>query len=287
MIVTNKHNLPSSIVRAVTNDQYTGPQADTKCISVTTLINPPRIHFIKCKHWDEITEDVVDSIWKVLGSAAHAIMERSEGKQDIVEERLNKEVNGITISGAFDLYDSTTKEIHDYKTTSAWTIVYNPLGKDEWVQQQNIYAWLLESIGFPVLGMKIIAILRDWSEGNYTPGGKYPEIPICIINLPKWSKEEVEKYINDRVALYKSCQAMKESELPFCDSRDMWEKFEIMKVGRITPVKKFDNEKEAIAFMPKDGKHKIVSNRGRCLKYCQAAPWCNQYQQYLKEKGVI
>lgn len=290
-IITNKYNLPDSIVKAVTgsNSEYSGPQAQATKISVTTLINPPRIHYLRCAHYKEITEDVSENIWRLLGSAVHYMLEQNQKETNtITEERINKEINGITISGAFDLYDSTTKEIHDYKTTSAYSVVYNPTGKPEWISQLNIYSWLLESIGFPVLGMKIIAILRDWSESKYVPGGNYPEIPIAVIDIPKWDKEKIEKYINERVALFKNCSLMQEHLLPFCSDTEMWAKettWAIMKEGRKSAVKVCATEQEA-----KDNCASgctIVARPGdrlRCSRYCQVSKWCNQYQEYLKEK---
>jgi len=119
MKLTNKYNLPESFVNCIKNDTYTGPQANTNKISVTTIINPPKIHFLKCRHWDEIEEDLSENIWRLIGSSVHAMLERAEGKDSIVEERLNKEIDGITLSGAFDLYDSKKQELQDFKVTSA------------------------------------------------------------------------------------------------------------------------------------------------------------------------
>lgn len=284
MIVTNKHNLPESLVNAIKNDTYTGPKADSSVVSVTTLIGSPKIHFLKCKHWAELTEDVIDGIWKLLGSAAHEVVSRAEGKQDLAEQRIEKEVNGLKISGAFDLY-TKEQEVLDYKFTSAYSIQYNPNGKPEWVAQMNLYRYLLESCGFPIKGLKIVAILRDWAEKNVKPGGAYPEIPVAVINIPMWTKEETEKYLFERTELFKECAAMDIKDLPDCTAAETWAKFYIMKEGRVTPVKKCDTMVEAKANCPDDKKHTIVEERGRCSKYCLVNKYCSQYQQYLKEKG--
>lgn len=289
--VTNKHNLPKSLYNAIVNDTYTGPKADSKVISVTTLINPPRIHFLKCKYWGELTEDISEAIWKLIGSATHAMIERAESKTDLTEQRIEKEINGLKISGAFDLYCSEEQSIIDYKITSAYTIVYNPNGKPEHIKQLNIYKYLLESCGFPVKELKIVAILRDWSEKNYQPGGNYPEIPVAVINIPVWGKEEIEKYLAERVELFKKCSTMAETDYPHCTDEEMWAKsatWAIMKEGRKSAVKVCATEQEAKDNMPNDGKHKVEHRPGdrlRCAKYCQVAHFCNQHQQYLKEKG--
>lgn len=281
MKTTNIHGLPQSYVRAVSNDTYDGPKVNSGVISCTTLIDSPKVHFLKCKYWGELTEDCVAALWKLLGSSVHAMLERAEGKQDLTEQRIEKEINGIKISGSFDMYDSTTQEIHDYKVTSAWGINAEPSGKKSWHKQLNIYRYLLESCGFPVKGLKIVAILRDWAEKNYKPGGAYPEIPVAVINIPVWSKEETEKYLFERTELFKECSTLDEKDLPDCTPEENWAKFYIMKEGRITPVKKCDTLEEAKGAMPNDGKHTIVEERGRCAKYCLVKDYCQQYKDFV------
>jgi hypothetical protein len=287
MKITNKYSLPDSIVRAVTNDTYTGPKADSDKVSVTTLIGPPRIHFLKCKYWADLTEDVVDSIWKILGSAAHAIMERADSKDSIQEERLEKEIDGLTISGAFDLYDGKTQELHDYKTTSAYSIVYNPEGKPEWIKQMNIYAYLLEEAGFPVKGLKIIAILRDHNSAKAADGGNYPPIPIHIINIPKWDKAEAEAYIKERVALFQSAKGLEDDALPPCTPEEMWEKagsWAVMKPGRKTAVAVCESEGDAVAkCAPGCSVVYRPGVRNRCGGYCPVSKFCNIYKKYKGE----
>jgi len=279
MEITNKWGLPSSLVNAIKNDTYTGPKVDSDTISVTTLIGSPKIHFLKCYHWKDITEDVTEAIWKLLGSACHEVVSRAEDKQDLAEQRIEKEINGLKVSGAFDLY-TKQQEILDYKITSAYSVVYNPSGKPEWVKQLNIYSYLLQHCGFPVKALKIVTILRDWAEKNYKPGGNYPEIPVVVINIPMWTKEETEKYLTERTELFKACAKLPEAELPPCSAEDMWAKFYIMKEGRVTPVKKCASMEEAKSAMINDGKHTIVEERGRCSKYCPVNRWCDQYKEF-------
>lgn len=284
MEITNKHNLPESLVNAIKNDTYTGPKADSNVISVTTIIGSPKIHFLKCKYWSVITEDVIDSIWKLLGSAAHEVVSRAEGKQDLAEQRIEKEINGLKVSGAFDLY-TKQQEILDYKFTSAYSIQYNPEGKSEWVKQMNLYKFLLESCGFPVKALKIVAILRDWAEKNVKPGGDYPEIPVAVIDIPVWSKEETEKYLLERTELFKKCAKMDIKDLPDCTPEETWAKFYIMKEGRVTPVKKCSTMEEAQANFPNDKKHTIIEERGRCAKYCLVNKYCSQYQKFIAKEA--
>ena len=57
MKYTNKHNLPESFVDFATNDKYSKGNSD---ISVTTLIDSPRIRLMKEQHKNDIQEDVID-----------------------------------------------------------------------------------------------------------------------------------------------------------------------------------------------------------------------------------
>ena len=75
MIKTNKHELPEPLYKAICNDQYV-KRGD---ISVTTLIDSPRINALRKKHWEEIEEDAMDSIWSLFGSSVHHIIERASG----------------------------------------------------------------------------------------------------------------------------------------------------------------------------------------------------------------
>ena len=120
MKYTNEMNLPASMVSAIINDTYSMGKAD---ISVTTLIQPPKIRVLTSRHREEIVEDVADRVWALLGTNTHAIIERINHPDSIQEERLAIEVDGWKISGMADLYEDNT--ITDYKTTSVWQVVNN------------------------------------------------------------------------------------------------------------------------------------------------------------------
>lgn len=98
MILTNKLNLPKSIVNAVRNDPYTKGDAH---ISVSQMIGPARKRAIEIKHSAELTEDVADRIWSLMGQIAHGILERAD-EHGITEQRLFIKRHGWTISGQFD-----------------------------------------------------------------------------------------------------------------------------------------------------------------------------------------
>ena len=93
MKYTNKHNLPIEIIRAIKNDQYSKGESH---ISVTGLLQSPRIRLLNIENQDKITVDYSDEVWKILGQGIHAILERAnENYEDtITEQRMFAEVNG-------------------------------------------------------------------------------------------------------------------------------------------------------------------------------------------------
>jgi len=66
---TNIANLPAPLVAAITYSDYDGESYD---ITASGLVTPPRIRQLMKRHSKEITEDVSDRIWALIGSVGHA-----------------------------------------------------------------------------------------------------------------------------------------------------------------------------------------------------------------------
>jgi len=137
--LTNKFNLPQTILNVIARPTYTKGKAN---FSVTELLTSPRIVQLKRKHWDALEEDAADMVWSLFGSAIHGVLEHGKGENHIVEERIHLDIDGTHISGAIDLQEVEEDGIilSDYKTTSAW-VVQNM--KQDWHDQLNIYAYLV------------------------------------------------------------------------------------------------------------------------------------------------
>jgi hypothetical protein len=248
MEITNKFGLPEVLVSAIKNDSYKGPQNELNRISVSTIKDSPRIHFLKVAHWDELKEDVSDGLWKMLGTAIHTMLERADTSHSIKEQRIDIELDGITISGQMDVRKD--ESITDYKSTSAWTIVYNPGGKIEWIHQLNLYAWLVyKKLGIKIKELSVNALLRDHTGSKVTEGGKYPKTPFVTVKIPIWTVEETEQYLKGRIALFKSCVGLPDDKLPLCTDEEKW-----MRKG--------------------------VANR--CEKHCIVKDFCNTYKGEMK-----
>lgn len=73
-ILTNKYDLPETLVNAVKNDSYVSGGD----ISVTALIDSPRIRILKRKY--DYEEDVSEVLYALLGTAMHHIIERANDR---------------------------------------------------------------------------------------------------------------------------------------------------------------------------------------------------------------
>jgi hypothetical protein len=94
--VTNKHNVPETLVALATRDYYSKGKAD---YSVTEIISPPRIQRLRRQYNEQMEQDVSDMLWQLLGSALHVVAERGVADGHITEERLITEIDGVKLSG--------------------------------------------------------------------------------------------------------------------------------------------------------------------------------------------
>jgi len=283
---TNRQNLPAPLAKALSANKYS--RGDARA-SATTLIGSPRMAILKEKHGGEATLDVVDRLWAVFGTAVHQIIEEgAEGMEDYIpEERIFTEIDGWVISGAIDVqhHKDRSVTIIDWKTCSTFAVMN---GKEDWVRQQNIYAYLLrKERGLKVAGIKIGAIMKDWRRAEAQRKPDYPQSPIVMIDLPVWPFEVQERYLKDRVALHKDAHRMHEwgEELPECTPEEMWERgstWAVKKPGGKRAVSVHKTEEAAIGALQGDQtfEHR-PGERIRCESYCEAAAFCSQHQRYL------
>ena len=291
MDITNRFNLPVTLLNAVKDDEY---DKGDSVLSVTQLISSPRIVLLQDLNADNLTVDVVDRVPALLGTAVHKIIEK--GSKDlpnhVVEERLFVEVNGWKVSGAVDLQIDNrdgTWEINDYKVTSVYSVMDE---KIEWIQQLNCYAYFaMRAHGRNVTGLRIIAILRDWQRKQAEIKADYPQSQVVAVDIPLWTYEEQARFVHDRVSLHQSAKKMVDSGegLPYCTDQERWlrgETWAVMKEGRKSAVKLHDTEEEARDTAERLGAGHSVEHRPgspvRCAgNYCMVAQWCRQYQEEL------
>jgi hypothetical protein len=284
MIITNKHGVPEPLVTLASKEYYSKGKSD---YSVTEIMSPPKIKRLREQYNDEIKQDVADMLWNLLGSALHVVMERGETEGWTKEERLFKEVDGVTISGAIDLQQETPEGIiiHDYKFTSAWAVMQE---KEEWQQQLNVYKWLVETVKRKkVVGLKICALVRDFNRHETKEG--YPKASIEMVDIPMWDSVKTEAYVRERLNLHRDAKVSADfgEELPACSDTDRWQSetiYAVKREGRKTAIRLFKSIEEATELAEKE-KGYVETRLGepkRCTgNYCGVAEWCEQYQGEL------
>lgn len=287
MNLTNRHGLPAPLVSAVTWKWY---QKEGH-ISATSLLKSPRQRWLQERHHADITEDASDRIWSLFGSAVHAILERQNVDNHLIEERLWGVVHGWTVTGRADVL-SDRMVLSDYKVTSVYSFAMDD--KREWEEQLNIYAWLYRHSGFTVEHAQIVAILRDWRRSELLRDSAYPPCPVVVKPIQLWTLDEQREFVERRVALHKDSASLTDDALPPCSDEDRWAsptQYALMRHGQRRAVRLFrsrhDAEK-ALSLCDAE-RYRIDVRPGmsrRCEQYCTAAPWCNQWAEEKTERAA-
>ena len=300
MVITNNKGFPEALVKAVINDSYSKGTADR---SVTGLLAPPRQAALKERHGDEITEDVAERIWSLYGQIVHKILERAgeESRNAINEQRLYTNVNGWSISGQTDTMTLTEDQrswiISDYKFVTAYRFKRSYSGElvipEDYEQQLNMYAYLLNENGFKVDGLKIVAIYRDWSKLEAKRDKNYPQLGAETHEVPLWPEERAKDFMEERVRLHQEAeiavfQLSKLYDLPECDDSERWakpDKYALMPNANSARARKlFDSEVDATTWAAANNMKPgfVVEHRKganvRCENYCVVSEWCDQFK---------
>jgi hypothetical protein len=286
MKLTNNHNLPEAIVAAIMNDSYTKGDAD---ISVTELLSPPQLRHLKLKHYEELSEDVSDRIWSLLGQSVHTIIERASLALPnvLTEVTVTSGYGGWKLKGQIDNVVLSDSHLFDFKVTSAWKVKGGVVPSD-WEKQTNTYRRLLiKEKGLIVNRMSVLAVLRDWSRNEAARSPDYPQSQVKLLDVPLWSEEEADAFINQRIAMH-------QAEVPaLCTDEDRWtkpEKWAVMKRGNIRAVKLFDDPIEAQALAGTASNLYVEHRPGeavRCQSWCPVSEFCQQWRYDPRNKQSI
>lgn len=289
MELTNKHNLPESFVRFIRNEKYSRGDSN---ISVTSLIDSPRIEKLRALHKHELTMDVIERVPSLFGTAVHMVLQEIEDPNYVVEERLFASMHGWTFSGAIDVQEYMADgsiTVMDYKVTSVWAVMNE---KPEWEKQLNCYAYLVQKNKERAINkLQIVAILRDWSRRKATLDPNYPQAQVVMVDIPLWTFEEQEAYLEARVLMHKDSQVRFDFIDPViaCSDEERWAKptrWAVMKKKRKSAVKLFDDRREAELFIDSQktaiADFYIEERKGgytRCEgNFCGVAEFCDQYK---------
>jgi hypothetical protein len=281
-MITNNANLPESVVRAVSLDEYDYEAAGD--ISASALSKSPRQLWLERRHKHEILEDAADLIWRMIGNIGHKIAERAAHPNSLVEERLSTTVLGWVLTGKCDLlYEQDGYGIDDFKFTSVWAVKDE---KPEWTAQLNTYAWLAKQHGFDIKRLRIIAILRDWSKLKAAREQDYPPVGVVVREVPLWSEEKQRQYIWDRVAQHQDAANYEDDYMVYCTDEERWAKpdtWAVKKKGAKRALRVTENEADAVfvASSRTDAvyiEHRPGNKTVRCDHYCDVKNFCSQWK---------
>jgi len=294
--LTNRLGIPELMFKAVSVNNHSNGGAE---FSATQLCKPPRILQLERRHKDELQNDVSDFWNSFVGSGVHGnIYNALKNDEDfILETQYFIEMDGVQISGSPDCYHKPTKTLFDHKTMQ--TTAFGLEAKPEYEQQLNIYAYILEQNGIEVDNLFINAIYLDWRKAacKYADPTKYPMAPGRLVSVHKWSKDKIESFIKERIALHKSQEKVADEDLIPCLATEMWErpaKYAVQRKGALKAMKLTDSETEARLYI-RDKKlstpdYAILfrpGSRMRCEQYCSAAPFCNKYIEWINNRGQV
>lgn len=287
MIVKNSFGLPEALVKAVTLEKHNEPG----CVSATTLLKGVKEILLTDRHWDEITVDVADNIWALLGTAVHKVLEE-ETQSTFTEEKFWSKIGDWNVTGKVDCYDLANEVLYDYKCTSAWKVVFKNF--EDWERQGKIYAWLLKQKGLNVKECNFIAILRDWSETESLRNSSYPvcQLYVHTFKITEEDLAEIEQYIKEKLELLSAYKDTPDDSLPECTEEERWAektKYAVMKEGRKTAVRVWEEKADADNMVKELGdKHYVEERKGKdkkCTRYCPCAAFCKYYKEHYQEQG--
>lgn len=133
---------------------------------------------------------------------------------------------------------------------------------------------------------KIVAIVRDWTKLNAKRFRDWPEKQVEVIDMDIMSDAETEAWLKQSVTEYIDA---KNGSPRLCTDEERWHspgKWAVYKGGNVRATKLADTELELSAWIgtnqAKVGSNYRIEERPssykRCLQYCAAAPFCEQFK---------
>lgn len=284
MTFTNKFDLPQAYVDAVIANEEEHIKAD---FSVTELLKGDTEIALDMLHRSELTCDVSDRFNTLIGSAVHSILEKFGGQGS--EVYMVADIDGTLVSGTADRIDDDC--ITDWKTCASWKITYNDF--DDWRKQLIAYSFLYWGMtSRTILNGRIIAFIKDWSPTQAERDKGYPQSPVMPINF-KWTCEEIQDVpVKWSEKINRIYSIIDKKEFPPCSEEDRWHEpdtWALMKPGRKSAIKLFDNEADAESAKTEKSmyvEHRVGKDK-KCDRYCIVGKngFCPYYNETHKEEN--
>lgn len=284
MKITNNLNLPQAFVKAVNKERHNKQGS----YSATTLNKGVKEIILQERHWEELSVDVADNVWAIWGSAVHELFEKISD-DNFHEEKFEIPISKSLITGTVDSYDMENGIINDWKTASVWKVQFKDF--KDWKNQGLTYAWLLKKNGLEVRKCRFITLLKDHSKSKAKTDLSYPQSPVFVYEFEVSAKdlEETEKRILEKVKAIENAEKQNDDEIAECSPEERWadnEKWAVMKNGRKSAVKLFDNLNDAENYAGELGNSYFVEHREavsrKCGEYCLCKDFCNFYKKSIQ-----
>jgi hypothetical protein len=301
MKITNKNNLPIALVNAA--QRYLNEYQRCGDVSVTELIDSPRISVLKRRHEDEIEVDISDCIWLLHGQLIHLLLEANADENTICEQRIIVPFDGWEISMKADFIckiEGTSPAeycIHDWKDTKAYAWKIAPTHSH--TAQNNIYrlGYRIAS-GLNCTQGQLDMLIKDFSTVEKMKHPReYPEREAVSVPVPAWDTAKTEAYLSERIAIHKHARTCTDDDLPECTLHERWgerDRFAVKTVDggkvceRACPGGAgFNTADEARAWMKtkKTGKQYVVEFRPGENKRCDRnGCWVSRFCSFYNTK---
>lgn len=312
-------NLPLAVWLAADDGYDLVP--DPNIISATSLLKPLKSLVLARRATEESDIDIFNLIPSRLGTAVHTAVEiawLSDYKtamlnlgypQSVVdkirinpekpvedainiylEQRKEKQIEGFTISGKFDIV--VDGQLSDIKNTSTYTYIKGSNDR-KYALQGSIYRWLNPDI-ISEDYLNIEYVFNDWSSYKAASDPQYPSNRVITKSILLLSLEETERYIKDRLTQLKQLDQLPQDELPRCTREDLWQDrsrwaYYRNPANRKRATKIFDLEADAMKRHADDGMTGLVEERKgepTYCRFCDARQVCQQAEQYVLE-GIL
>ena len=294
MKITNKWQIPEHVVRLC--PQSYKPKQDR--ISVSALIDSPRIRTLQIEKWDEIERDVAISLTSLGGISFHDRAQKYAENDEQAERKLedsndsNGNPLGLILVGKSDNYicanfggSNPIYQLRDWKSMGCYGLAF-PDKIIKMTSQLNIYAWQhlirkqsVESLYLDIYWKnwkyeeyqratdKLNSIFFDLTDGGVLDG--YPPIPYSQVKLLLWSFEQQEQFIKDRIHYHLTSPM---------DCSDRWQTadtFAVMKEGRKSALRVLDSFNDALGYCVANKLSNgiilikgisIVKREGKCIR---------------------
>jgi hypothetical protein len=219
------------------------------------------------------------------------LREITKDEEYLIEYPVKLTIDDIIVKGVIDLVSFPDEKLVDWKTASTYKYVFGTYANYE--KQLSIYRYLganTEERLTQIVKADITFFWDGWQQSK-TNQSDYPQENVTVVPVEVMPMEDVERYLSERIYLYKKLMELTPQdlyELDICSDEEKMLRpttYAIKQPKRKSAIKVFNTKVEAEIFVRDnpDKKYTIEEREGvmNCALYCKAAPFCKQAQEQL------